>query len=523
MCRPHSIPSTASVDAWARPPDLTGWKYPLAIIVLAFLLFSVERLGPSLTMDDCVISMMWAPMGISLVAAMFLGYRIWPAILLGSIAQSYNNGSPMILVFFIPPLETVSTLFAVWMLKRWGRFDIKMQRMKDALALIVAGAMFPMALHAGVGTLILMGSYDYDWIEPHMMWLFWWLGNTMGILVVAPVLLACINIFRKRWKVQRILEGAVAFLLLIAVCVYTFGIWINPEISAAFLLFPLFIWIILRLETLGASLAVLATSLVAMIAMSEGSGSFLHHDNPMLGLALLWAFISVLATTTMILSSAIMERKNAEEEARSSLKENEILFRELHHRTKNNMQVISSLLVLQGKDSDDERVKCILDETKNRINSMALIHQKLYQSQTLSRINFAVYIQDLAASLRNNFSVTSDRISFDMNLTPLDVSLNTAIPCGLILNELITNSMKYAFPDNKKGVVRISMHKHENERIELEYMDSGVGFPEEVDHESPNTLGLKLIRMLSEHQLQAELKISNGEGVKYHLVFDHIV
>ena len=177
----------------------------------------------------------------------------------------------------------------------------------------------------------------------------------------------------------------------------------------------------------------------------------------------------------------ITERKLAEDRLKASLKEKQILLKEIHHRVKNNLQIINSLLNLQSKAVTDPQTLVILQESQNRIRAMALIHEKLYQTENLESIHFNEYIRNLVTSLlrssRNNQQVI--RVTYvedDINLP-----LESAIPCGLIMNELITNSIKYAFVDGRQGEITIGINESTNHTIELSVKDNGKGFPEDLD------------------------------------------
>ena len=199
------------------------------------------------------------------------------------------------------------------------------------------------------------------------------------------------------------------------------------------------------------------------------------------------------------LEQRVAERKQAEEQVKKSLQEKEILLRELYHRTKNNMQVICSMLALQSQYTKDEQVLKIFEETENRIKSMALVHQKLYQSKNLSSIDLKDYISDFTDFLVKDHRVESNRISFIFDMDSVLVLIDTAIPCGLVLNELISNSLKHAFPGDMEGEIRIRLKKTEEGEIELRVSDNGVGVTKDFDFRQSDTLGVQtLIKHLSE-------------------------
>ncbi|ADU67260.1 PAS sensor protein [Desulfurispirillum indicum S5] len=205
----------------------------------------------------------------------------------------------------------------------------------------------------------------------------------------------------------------------------------------------------------------------------------------------------------------ITEQKQLRDNTLASLKEKEMLLKEIHHRVKNNMQIVSSLLNLQSlHSSDDARVVEVLEECQSRIRSMALIHEKLYQSDTLARIDFAGYVRTLCQNLFRTYKANAQAISLEVDVADVTFSINTAIPLGLILNELISNALKHAFADREKGVLFIRLQPQSGGRYLLEVQDDGVGFPAGFLLQGQGSLGMELIHTLSE-QLSGSVRLGN--------------
>lgn len=220
----------------------------------------------------------------------------------------------------------------------------------------------------------------------------------------------------------------------------------------------------------------------------------------------------------MDLRHDITERKRTEEQIRASLREKEVLLKEIHHRVKNNMQVIISLLNLQSKHVKDKHDLEILKDSQNRIKSMALIHDKLYQSKDLASIDFAEYIENLASHVFNTYSVSSSAIKLVADIKDVPLDINTAIPCGLIINELISNSLKYAFPDGQEGEIRIKLYASKDDTFTLIVSDKGIGLPEDLDFRNIKSLGLQVVVALVE-QLKATIERDRSEGTAFKIVF----
>lgn len=215
----------------------------------------------------------------------------------------------------------------------------------------------------------------------------------------------------------------------------------------------------------------------------------------------------------------ITERKRVEDQIKSSLHEKEILLREIHHRVKNNMQIISSLMKLSSESIQDRSILDIFDDSRNRIKSMALIHEKLYQSTDLTRIEFSEYIESLAHELYRAHGVDPGRLMLKLSMEPILLSIDIAIPCGLIVNELITNSIKHAFPGETEGEISISLSEEENGVIEFTINDNGIGIPSSIDLSTAKTLGLYIVNILVEDQLEGSITLDRTKGTTFRITF----
>ncbi len=203
----------------------------------------------------------------------------------------------------------------------------------------------------------------------------------------------------------------------------------------------------------------------------------------------------------------------------SSLQEKELLLREIHHRVKNNLQVISSLLSLQSRSSKDEHAIEMAKESQNRIKVMALIHDKLYRSKDFANVEFNDYIKNLVNDLFASYKVSTSRISLKMDIENISLGIDTAIPTGLIINELVTNCLKYAFAKDTDGEVRISLRSLDDGHNELIVSDNGVGLPESLDIKKAESLGLRMITNLTERSLHGKVMIKIDNGTEFQIIF----
>jgi len=225
-----------------------------------------------------------------------------------------------------------------------------------------------------------------------------------------------------------------------------------------------------------------------------------------------------LRTANEKLQQEITERKHVEKQLNVSLEEKEILLKEIHHRAKNNMQIISSLLGLQSWYIKDERILEIFSELQHRIKSMALIHEKLYISEDLSRVELSDYIKSLTANLFSMYRVGMADVTLKQDIKDVYLDIKRAIPCGLIINELVLNSLKHAFPDGKKGEIVVKMYADRRKKHTLIVRDTGVGFPEGLDFRNTETLGMRLVGDLVK-QLKGTIKLDIKGGSTFRITF----
>jgi PAS domain S-box-containing protein len=214
----------------------------------------------------------------------------------------------------------------------------------------------------------------------------------------------------------------------------------------------------------------------------------------------------------------LTERKEAEAALRETLQQKEALLHEVHHRVKNNLQVISSLLSLEARRDLEPSTKAVLQEMKGRIRSMALLHETLYRTKNFARVDLAGYLQEVAVKLFRSQNANPGAVRLVLELAAAEVELDQAMPCGLLINELLTNTLKHAFPDGRHGEVRLGLQQTADGRVHLQVGDDGVGLPADLDLKNTQTLGLQLVTDLTK-QLQGTLELGPGPGASFSIVF----
>jgi PAS domain S-box-containing protein len=224
-------------------------------------------------------------------------------------------------------------------------------------------------------------------------------------------------------------------------------------------------------------------------------------------------------TVLVAVHQDITEHKQAEDLIKASLKEKEVLLKEIHHRVKNNLQIVTSLLQMQSRRTKEPQAVEVLRDSKNRIASIALVHEKLYRSEDLANIDFGQYIPDLTTHLFDTYNVSSNTVSLNLHVENTLLQIDEAIPCGLIINELVSNSLKYAFPAKRKGKIQIKFYSTKSDNnLTLIVRDNGMGIPKEFDIETTHSLGLTLVQGLVE-QLEGTIELDRHQGTEFKITF----
>jgi PAS domain S-box-containing protein len=217
----------------------------------------------------------------------------------------------------------------------------------------------------------------------------------------------------------------------------------------------------------------------------------------------------------------VTQRRNADEKIKRTLQEKEVILREVHHRVKNNLQVICSMLRLQERNLRDEALLQALRESRERVVAMAMLHDQLHRAKDFSNINLGEYIRNLAASLFSSYGVNSADVGLRLDIEDMPVSVDTAMPCGLIVNEIVSNSLQHAFPEGRHGYVSLGLHAQPDGSVELTIADDGRGFIENAHTAGTRSLGLWLVDLLAE-QIGAAVERSSLPGTRYRLVFQDV-
>ncbi len=489
------------------------------VLAVAAVYYGLAKVGLSLAFAHPKVSPVWPPAGFALAAVILLGYRVWPGIALGDFVGSIQTGVSVAAACGIALGNTLEALVGAYLLNRFTSARDLLDRAQDIFRFVAYAAIFSTAISATIGTTAICLEGFADWSDYKSLWLTWWLGDAVGNLVVAPLLLAWARKPEIKDPLQ-VAEALLLFALLFVISQEVFGGWLlggAGNYPLEHLTIPFLVWAAVRFGPRGAASSVFILSAIAIQGTIMGYGPF-RRETENESLLLLQVFIGAVAATALVLAAAVTERRRAREQLRASLEEKEVMLKEIHHRVKNNLQVISSLLNLQSRYMEAKPPQEILRESRDRIRSMALIHDKLYRSKNLSRIDFAEYVRSLAADLFRSYGVNGNTVQLRVNIQDVLINVDAATTCGLIINELVSNSLKHAFPAGRKGEITIDLCSESDGKLRLSIADNGIGLPRGFDFKNTESLGLKLVRILTD-QLRGSVELDSSSGAQFNIVF----
>lgn len=472
---------------------------------IAAVYFLAAQLGLSLAFRGTNISPVWPPTGIAFAAVFLFGYEVWPAIALGAFLANFIS-LPLFTSLGIATGNTLEAIVGVYLLRRFSVSENLLEHSRDVSLFLLLSVLTSTAISASIGTLSIAVSGLKHGASFGYLWYTWWLGDSAGNITVAPVILAWVGSKRIAWKSEKILEGLLLLVMIAFVGRAVFLSSFSFGFSLAYLTLPPILVMAFRYQQIGAATSVFLLSVIATWGTTHGYGPF-QRENLNESLLFLQMFMGVIAATALLLAAVITEGTKAQEVLRDSLKEKEILLREIHHRVKNNLQVISSLLSLQSRTLNDPKSIKVFQESGSRIQAMALVHEKLYGTDNLSTIQFTEYTKALATDLFHAYGIQTENILLVVEAADVLLDINQAVPLGLIMNELISNSCKYAFPNGRKGEIIVRLQS--GDPMELTISDNGIGVPGGIQLDKVETLGLRLVSILAQ-QLQGSISMETG-------------
>ncbi len=489
-------------------------RLPVLIVVTASAYFVAGKAGLMLAFVHANATAVWPPAGIALAAFLLVGPRIWPGVFIGAFLVNFTTAGLPLTVIGIAVGNTLEGAVAAYLLKRFGdgRKTFDAPHGIPVFLLLAAGSTL---ISASIGSICLWLEGSAVYADLPQIWFTWWFGDATGCILVAPFIVLWAILPFPVMHVRRVVEGG---LLALTGC---FVLWIvfgsvfetgNAHLPIAFLCIPFVVWAALRFGKRGAASVSILIGLAALMGSVAGHGPFVQRSANET-LLILQAFLAVAATVGLILAADVAVRRKSEDRLRRALEEKEVLLREVHHRVKNNLQVVSSLLSLSSGETEKPGEMNLLREADQRIQAIAMAHEAIYESPGVTDIDFGKYILNLAGRLCSVPAHPGAAVDCIVDADDVNAGLDLAVPVGLILNELISNSMKHAFPENN-GTIRIQLRKSRQGRIELTLSDNGRGnwYPRpRLEPGRRQTLGVRLVEALAQ-QINAELQIDTTQG-----------
>ena len=530
-------------------------RYLLLTTLVAVVYIAAARLGQALAFSTNQVSAFWPPAGVGLAALRVLGQRTWPGGFVAALWVNAWSNQPLWVACAIAVGNTAAAVIGARVLRAL-RFNNALERTRDVMSLL-AVAIGIATVSATMGTLSLSAGAVVPWPGFLSAWGVWWTGDSLGVLILAPALLTWVDRPRIHWQGARLAEFAIYVALTVLIGLVVFVLPPGASLSyysRAYVTFPLLAWGALRLRPREAALGLTIVCILAAFGTVHDHGPF-GEGQPDARLILMDTFIATLGCTALLIAAVTAERQGAREAARESIadlhqaqarlrqayedleervrertaelaaavaeleqrnQEKETLLREIHHRVKNNLQVVCSLLNLQAHGQQAELVT-FAEGCKSRVRSMALVHEHLYRAQNLHSVPLAMYLGALLEEVACT-QPAARRVTRDVNVQDIALPVDQAIPCGLIVNELVTNAFKHAFPGDASGRLTVSLQETTADRIELVVSDDGIGMPDDIELQRSDSFGLNLVSMLAD-QLHGALHIARHPGTRVQLSF----
>lgn len=514
-----------------------GWGLRLIMLAtIAGLYFLAARFGFLMAFATAQVSAVWPPTGLAAVAYVLYGWRVWPGVFAGAFAINAVSNEPLPTAVGIALGNTAAGLVGLALMARWTRLDAGLQTLPSVLSWALAAAA-GCVVSASNGVLQLGLAGIVPWPALPGVWVIWWVGDTMGVLLLGSLLLTCLHPGSPRPRPPQgwvyLLEAPLVWSVLLALCWTAFvreGLQADTAMRLEYAVFPSVIWLGLRFTQRDVALAVMAVCGFAIWGAIHGKGPFASHelDHSLVQLEL---FMAITAMTGLTLGAATAQRRAAEQAAQdalealegrvlartadlakanvelakrhseladeanerarqqalieAALREKESLLREVYHRVKNNLQVIQSLLRLQQRGISDPFTLGIITGAEQRVRAMSLVHEMLYQSANVAAVPLRAYVHELfahiAKSSANGRRHPPQAIDLVLDVGDIHLGLEEAVPLGLLLTELMANSVKHAFPEGRPGHLSVTLRTREQGDALLTVADDGVGLPEGFD------------------------------------------
>jgi two-component sensor histidine kinase/integral membrane sensor domain MASE1 len=501
----------------------------LTIKCLIFLTayFFFAYCGRFLSLDNGKFVNFWLPSGLYAGILFVSNKKTWPFLILsaiiGNISFDLYNGKPLWLTFLFSLGNTFEAVVGIFLFLKFISKEMNIDTVKNTIGFIVLNGIIATSISAFIGVLTLKLFFNIDNI--FQSFFLWWSGDFMGVLIFSPMLISGFNLLKSPDKLFIIKKPIMIFeffILILLIILSSYFIFTGKGsilINRFYLIIPLFFWAAIRFNLHFTMILVFITSIIAAICNSNGLPAFSHvlEKDPIMNYVNLNLYLCFISIFSLIISGIYYEKKEVDKIIKNNLFNKEILLKEIHHRIKNNLNILESLIGLESTKIKDENSKVVLNDIKNRIFTISLIHNKLYNSEDISTINLKQYFETLNEAIYSNYNINNLKINYKITAGEYNLSLNKLIPLGLLSNEIIVNIYKHAFKGRMEGIIEIILEKIDK-KYTLKIKDNGVGMSEK-QYNDPTSLGHLLIKGLAE-QINAEIILKIENGTEYKIIFN---
>lgn len=523
--------------------SLQSAGYPISITVpfsaagLALVYLAGALAGIELTREAGNVAAIWPPNAILLAVLLRSDIRNWPIYTFccaaANVAANMLYGDTLLIAAGFALVNMMEVLSGCLLVRYACDLPMKLSNIRQLVSFAVLAGLIAPVIGAFGGAALISLAFDAPYWS---VWKVWWIADAMGVLIVAPPLL-CWNLGRIReWNsTKNLLE--MAFMLL-AVIVATSVLFSQSAIPWLFLIPPILIWAAIRMGIFVTAVASLFVSAIAVSLTIDLSGPIAGIGGITINERILYLqlFLGTTALAPLLIAVALAELKLASEalaqrsqtlersntELQTAIQQRETLLKELQHRVKNNMQVVISLLNLRSDGVPDQRAKNAMAEATNRVEALALAHRYFYQPDRPNEVVVSEYVPELCSMLARAYSIERNQIEIWTDIDDISISLDQATPIALILNELISNAFKHAFPEGRKGNISISVRSESDEKNSkighIIIHDDGIGVPESFDLQRVTSTGLKVFLGLL-RQIDGQAELERDDGTAFHIRF----
>ncbi|HSE42663.1 MAG TPA: MASE1 domain-containing protein [Acidobacteriota bacterium] len=501
-----------------------SFSYLPQILIIAGIYYLAARVGLTLGFRETNASPVWPPTGIAFAALFLFGYKIWPGVFIGAFLANYSTGLSALVSFPIAIGNTLEAVAGLFLFKQITNDRSIFNGVRGTIAFLIPVSMVGTMISATIGTIsVVSGGYSSG-APVHYVWWTWWLGDTVGSIVVAPLILSIASFSLKEWSSKTLTTFAILSVSALTTSLLIFGPWIRQGHILLYSTLALIVISAFHLPGFGVTFLAALISMIAVWGTTSGFGPFvLTGLNE--SLLFLQIYVGTIASTGLVLCAAVNERRKAlqdlvasEHSASIIAAEKTLLLRELNHRVKNNLQIIISLLNMHEHSLETPESKNIFKECVERVIAISNIHQALFGPSQPDNVDLSKYLPLLAENLINMYRTNNNEVQIQIIADSISIDHEKAMPLGMILNELMVNSLKHAFRSEEQGMIRLNL-KRVDSKLLLAYSDNGTGVSGQQQKSEGLSVGMQIMNLLV-RQLSGTIQVRpSTTGIAYELEF----